>query len=190
MSIGPAVLPLASAIHDVPPVPAEQTLWRGTPSPIVLIGGAIELLVALIAIPTASHFAAGYTQDLANADRIVHIGWLITAAAVLYFAIRALFGYGHIRSTIYTVTNQRVMIERGMLSKNLSEIDLRYVDETQFQQSAFERFLGVGSVTIISSDKSLPAYTLRGIKDPRGVRETIRTASYAASQRQLFTRAT
>ncbi|MCU1348278.1 MAG: hypothetical protein JWO56_1308, partial [Acidobacteria bacterium] len=177
-----------AAIHDVPLV-VEQTLWKGTPSPIVLLGPGLELLVALIAIPTAAHFAAKNSNP-ENAANILPWGWWITAVAVLYFAIRMLVAYGRIRSTLYTITNQRVMIERGLLSKSLSEIDLRYIDETQFQQSALERMLGIGNVTIISSDKSLPAYTLRGIKDPRAVRETIRTAAYQASQRQLFTRAT
>jgi hypothetical protein len=50
--------------------------------------------------------------------------------------------------------------------------------------------LGIGQVTLISSDKSSPVYTLQNIKDPRGVRELIRSHAYQVSQRQLFTRAT
>ncbi|HEX9161102.1 MAG TPA: PH domain-containing protein, partial [Thermoanaerobaculia bacterium] len=95
-----------------------------------------------------------------------------------------------LRSTLYTITNQRVMIERGLLSKSLSEIDLRYVDDTQFYQGVFDRLLGVGNVTIISSDKATPVYVLGGVRNPRALREMIRSNSYQVSQRQIFTRAT
>jgi hypothetical protein len=50
--------------------------------------------------------------------------------------------------------------------------------------------LGIGNVTIVSSDRTSPNYTLHGIPDPRGVRELIRANAYQVSQRQLFTRAT
>jgi hypothetical protein len=33
-------------------------------------------------------------------------------------------------------------------------------------------------------------FLLRGIRDPRGIRETIRSHAYQVSQRQIFTRAT
>jgi uncharacterized membrane protein YdbT with pleckstrin-like domain len=95
-----------------------------------------------------------------------------------------------LQSTTYTITNQRVMIERGMLSKSLNEIDLRYIDDTQFFQSFSGRLLGIGNVTLISSDKAFPTTVLQGIAKPRDIREMIRARAYQVSQRQLFTRAT
>ena len=95
-----------------------------------------------------------------------------------------------LQSTIYTITNQRVMIERGMLSKSLNEIDLRYIDDTQFFQSFAGRLLGIGNVTLISSDKAFPTTVLQAIARPRDIREMIRARAYQISQRQLFTRAT
>jgi hypothetical protein len=83
-----------------------------------------------------------------------------------------------------------VLIEQGMLSKSVNEIDLRSVDDTQFYQSFADRLLGIGNVTLVSSDKALPITMLHGIGNPRNVRETIRAAAYQVSQRQLFTRAT
>ena len=80
------------------------------------------------------------------------------------------------------------IVER--LTKSVEDIDLRYIDDTQFRQSLIQRILGIGSVMIISSDKVAPTYTLRGIPDPRGIREMIRANAYQVSQRQLFTRAT
>jgi membrane protein YdbS with pleckstrin-like domain len=175
------VLPLASPIYDAKPVAAEETLWRGTPSTIVLVGAVIWVAIVLIA-------AAFISRMFPESER--RLFWIGAAVIVAFLVLRALFGYLRITSTLYTVTNQRVMIETGLLSKRLSEIDLRYIDESQFSQGVIERMLGIGNVTLISSDTTMPTYTLHGIKDPRGVRELIRSHAYQVSQRQLFTRST
>jgi uncharacterized membrane protein YdbT with pleckstrin-like domain len=91
---------------------------------------------------------------------------------------------------MYRVTNQRVLVEQGVFSKTVDEIDLRYVDDSTFSQSLVERILGIGSVTLMSSDTNTPRYVLRSIRDPRGVREMIRAEAYQSSQRQVFTRVT
>jgi len=157
---------------------------------LLLIGKLFAMVVTLIAIPVAAWFFATKTPDRPNSNEIMQWGWRITAVLLLIQLIAFLLALARLRSTIYTVTNQRVMIETGMLSKNLSEIDLRTIDDTQFHQVVSDRMLGIGNVTIISSDKSIPSYVLRGLRDPRALREMIRTSAYQVSQRQLFTRAT
>ena len=172
------------------PVIAEETLWRGSPSWRVLIGKIVAIILTAILIPLAARFLASYTADLDTSTNITKAGWWITGIAVAWQIISFLIVMLRLQSTIYTITNQRVMIERGMLSKSLNEIDLRYIDDTQFFQSFSERLLGIGNVTLISSDKAFPTTALLGIADPRNVRELIRARAYQVSQRQLFTRAT
>jgi uncharacterized membrane protein YdbT with pleckstrin-like domain len=184
---GPGTQPVAAS---APVAFREETLWRGTPSWSLLIGKIVAIIVVLIAVPLLARFVATRTPELETGMRIIRVGWLITAAVVLLQLISLILALSRLRSTIYTVTNQRVMIETGLLSKNLSEIDLRYIDDTQFHQGVTDRMLGIGNVTIISSDRATPTYALRGIPDPRAIREMIRTSAYQVSQRQLFTRAT
>jgi len=169
---------------------AEETVWRGSPSWRVLIGKIVLIILSAILIPFAASFIAKYTNDLNTSTNIVEAGRWITAIAIVWQLVTFLIVMFRLQSTIYTITNQRVMIERGMLSKSLNEIDLRYIDDTQFFQSVTERLLGIGNVTLISSDKAFPTTVLLGIADPRNVREMIRARAYQVSQRQLFTRAT
>jgi uncharacterized membrane protein len=178
--------PAAAAV----PVTAEETLWRGSPSARVLIGKIVLIVLTAILIPVAASFIASQTNDLEMSGRITKFGWLITAIALFYQIVMFLIVMVRLQSTIYTITNQRVMIERGMLSKSLNEIDLRYIDDTQFFQSFADRLLGIGNVTLISSDKAFPTTMLHGIAKPREIREMIRARAYQVSQRQLFTRAT
>lgn len=162
----------------------EQKLWHGTPSWLLLFGRIILTFVTIVVLLLVYYF--GY-QFLAPYGTIV---WIVIGVIVLWQLAAILIAFARLKSTIYTVTNQRVMIETGLTTKKVEDIDLRYIDDTQFDQSFVARMLGIGNVTIVSSDRTSPNYTLRGIPDPRGVRELIRANAYQVSQRQLFTRAT
>jgi uncharacterized membrane protein YdbT with pleckstrin-like domain len=121
---------------------------------------------------------------------LIHVGWYIAVFLAALQLIAFVIAWIRLRSTQYTVTNQRVLIEQGIFSKEVDEIDLRYLDDSLFTQTLLDRILGIGSVTLLSSDKTSPRYVLRSINDPRGVRETIRAEAYQISQRQIFTRST
>ena len=168
----------------------EETLWRGRPSAIVLSMKFFVLALILIGVPLLAHWVAGQTNDLAMSENIVKGGRVVALVLAVVQLLGIAFGYVRLRGTLYTITNQRVIVERGLLSKSLSEIDLRTIDDTQFFQTVFDRMLGIGNVVLVSSDKTAPMFMLRAIRDPRGVRETIRAHTYQVSQRQLFTRAT
>ena len=178
------------AALQVPPtsVGPEETLWKGTPSPKVLIGRVIGLVVIVILIPLAAHWLAAHTNAIDQQETIVKVGWWLTGVVFLIQLVRLIVALMRIRSTLYTITTQRILIENGILSKSVNEIDLRTIDDTQFYQSFTARMLGIGNVTLISSDKEEPVLVLHSVPDPRNLRETIRSNAYRMSQRQLFTR--
>jgi uncharacterized membrane protein YdbT with pleckstrin-like domain len=166
----------------------EETLWKGTPSPKVLIGRVVGLIVIVIAIPWAAHWLASHTNAIDQQATIIKVGWWLTAVVFLIQLTRLIVSLLRIRSTLYTLTTQRILIEHGILSKSVNEIDLRTIDDTQFFQSFTARILGIGNVTLISTDKEEPVLVLHSVPDPRNLRETIRSNAYRMSQRQLFTR--
>ena len=168
----------------------EETLWRGTPSPTLLAGHVALIVFVLAGLPLVTRFFAATMPDEDRAASLIRFGWIAAAILVSIQLVALLVAWIRLRSTLYTITNQRVLIEQGLFSKTVDEIDLRYVDDSRFAQTMVDRMLGIGHVTLISSDKSSPQFVLRSIKDPRGVREMIRAEAYQNSQRQIFTRAT
>ncbi len=171
---------MSNATAPAPAPASEQTLWKGTPSPMLLTGYFFGIVLVLL-IPLALTFFVPPAAVVA---------WPVAGLLVLVLGIAILVEWIKLRSTSYTITNQRVQIEKGLLAKSVEEIDLRYVEDSTFGQSLVERILGIGSVTLLSSDKTTPRYVLRSIRDPRSVREMIRAQAYQASQRQIFTRST
>jgi len=172
------------------PAMVEETLWQGSPSWRVLLGKVVVMILTAVLVPLAASFISSHTADLEMSGRIMKIGWWVTVILLLWQVITFLIAMMRLQSTLYTITSQRVMFEQGLFSKSLSEIDLRSIDDTQFFQSFMERLLGIGNVSLVSSDKALPMTMLRGIPDPRKLRELIRSRAYQVSQRQVFTRAT
>jgi len=168
----------------------EETLWKGTPSAVVLTMKVFVLVVIVIGGLLLTHWVAAQSNDLITSANLTKGGWAITALVAIVQLGAILLGYFRLRSTLYTVTNQRVIVVRGMWAKSLSEIDLRTIDDTQFFQTVTDRMLGIGNVILVSTDKTAPMFVLRSIRDPRTLRETIRAHAYQVSQRQVFTRAT
>ena len=161
-------------------------MWEGRPSMMLLAGHFAGMVLVLVAIPMLAFFFASAIPN----PELVGFGWIATAFLFVIQFMVVLVAWIRLRSTLYHVTNQRVIVEQGVFSKRVDEIDLRYIDDSTFTQSLIERILGIGSVTLMSSDTSTPSYVLRSIRDPRGVRELIRAQAYQSSQRQIFTRAT
>ncbi len=84
----------------------------------------------------------------------------------------------------YELTTQRLRIFNGVFSRDLEEIDLVRVRDTKVKQHVGERMVGVGDVTVFSTDKNNPEVTLHNVKDPVEVRETIRKAYLSEQERR------
>jgi uncharacterized membrane protein YdbT with pleckstrin-like domain len=95
-----------------------------------------------------------------------------------------------LRSHRYKVSNQRILLETGVLSKRIDEVDMRAVEDIEFRQGLLQRLLGIGDIAIIAADKAMGRFRLIGVENPRDVRELIRGNAFQATQRQLFTRST
>jgi hypothetical protein len=81
-----------------------------------------------------------------------------------------------VNSTVYRLTNQRVIVEGGLLSKKQEEIELNKIKDFSVKQTLVEKTMGIGSVEIISIDPTTPRLSLSNVADPFAVKDKIRTA--------------
>lgn len=63
-----------------------------------------------------------------------------------------------------------------MLSTQCEEILLYRVRDISLKITLGQRIFGVGTVTILSSDKSMPVLELKNVKNPRACKEQIHQA--------------
>lgn len=92
------------------------------------------------------------------------LGVLLIAAFGLGIILIA-FTYLTIRYTRYRLSNQRLVISRGIFSRTMETIELYRIKDIQYHASFWQRMVGIGNILLISSDKSNPQIGLIGFKD-------------------------
>ena len=75
--------------------------------------------------------------------------------------------------TRYSLSEDRLFISEGFLNIKDDEILLYRVRDIDTGRSLWQRLFGVGTVTVMSSDKTMPTLVLKNIKDPIFVKELI-----------------
>ena len=75
--------------------------------------------------------------------------------------------------TRYALSEDRLFLRRGFLNVRHDEIVLYRVRDLRVSVSLWQRIFGVGSVTVDSTDKSIPELTLKNIRQPNEVKELI-----------------
>ena len=75
--------------------------------------------------------------------------------------------------TRYRLSEDRLFLSVGFLNIKDDEILLYRVRDIATTRNLWQRLFGVGTVTIVSSDKTMPTLVLKNVKDPVMVKELI-----------------
>ena len=75
--------------------------------------------------------------------------------------------------TRYQLSEDRLFVSEGFLNIQDDEVLLYRVRDIDTRRSLWQRIFGVGTVTVMSSDKTMPTLVLQNIKDPVFVKELI-----------------
>ena len=75
--------------------------------------------------------------------------------------------------TRYALSEDRLFLSEGFLNIKDDEILLYRVRDIDTSRNLWQRLFGVGTVVVVSSDKSMPNLVLKNIKDPVMVKELI-----------------
>lgn len=75
--------------------------------------------------------------------------------------------------TRYMLSEDRLFLSKGFLNVKDEELLLYRIRDISTSRSLLQRMLGVGTVTVLSSDKTNPTLVLKNIKDPIAVKEIL-----------------
>ena len=76
------------------------------------------------------------------------------------------------------------MTSRGFFNIKADEVLLYRVRDLQLNMSLAQRIFGVGTICVVSSDKSVPHLDLQNVKNPREVKELIHQNVEAAKDKR------
>ena len=154
----------------------EQILWKGSPSQMLNLGFYVNSFITLLVLGIL-----GFSKwaDTAQKDVILPM----FSASLVVLLIWGIVRFIQVAGTRYVVTTQRVKVFRGILSKDVQEIELFRVKDTSAHQTFLLRMFGIGNVRILSGDTSSPNLLLLAIPKPFELRERLRNEVLVLRQR-------
>jgi uncharacterized membrane protein YdbT with pleckstrin-like domain len=142
--------------------PGERVLFEGHPSwrailDFYLKGFALTAVVCLLVA-----LATGVIGDETNSSLVV----LLAIAGV---GITILAGFIKRVATSYTITNRRLHIKRGIVSRTIQETRLERVQNVNFTQSVVQRVLQIGDVDFDTAAGDDYNFVFSGVGNPADV---------------------
>jgi membrane protein YdbS with pleckstrin-like domain len=109
------------------------------------------------------------------------------AFVILTLGIAYLLYWVRSISTTYEITNQRVRIEQGILSKSKESVELFRIDHFDLLKPLGMRLAGQCLLQLRSSDSSFPTVTIFGIPNLESLADTLRECSLHERTRRRVT---
>jgi uncharacterized membrane protein YdbT with pleckstrin-like domain len=148
--------------------PGEQVIFEGHPSWRAIIGFYLKgVLVAAIVGALAKVFGAGSGTV-----------FLIVLAIL---ALTVLIGFVKRVSTTYRITNRRLNIKRGIVSREIQETRLERVQNVNYRQTAYQRIVQIGDVDFDTAASDDYNFIFAGVADPGDVVEQVDRATGASA---------
>jgi uncharacterized membrane protein YdbT with pleckstrin-like domain len=154
--------------------PGEQVMFQGHPSWRSILSFYLKGLLGVLVIA----FLVGLVTKIANGDPDTG---LVILVAVVGVAAIVLAGFIRRVTTHYTITNRRLHIQRGIISRDIQETRLERVQNVNYNQSPLERLLQVGDVDFDTAAGDDYNFIFVGVADPADVVERVDRATHATS---------
>jgi uncharacterized membrane protein YdbT with pleckstrin-like domain len=145
----------------------EQIIFEGHPSWRATLAFYIQGALAVLVVGVVVGLVADWT-----------IGAVVLVAGV---ALVVLAGFIKRVATVYTITNQRLRIKRGILARRVQQTRIDRVQNVNTQQSVVERLLRVGTVDFDTAGTDDSEFTFEGVGSPARVVEAVDRAQHAAT---------
>ena len=165
----------------------EDILFSGKPSLWAMAGdvakGLLFLTAAVLVIiyPLENLFGPKLIDSQAFAFAGYRkIAGLALAATVLLLLLLKMV---KLKMTYYEVSAQRIEWSRGILDRKVDNLDMFRVVDLKLRRSLLDCIVGVGTVGLITTDKSDPKFTFEKMRNPRSLYDIIKKASLEADRR-------
>jgi len=185
----------ASADPDTHPAEEQEeddgVLFAGRPSLLGLSGQLFKGLFVLglawsvIKLPLVQwvneplQLKLTINQLYAAAHYRVLFGYAVVGLVVLGLLIKVI----RLKAIYYEVSGDRIEWSRGILDRRIDNIDMFRVVDLKMRRSLLDCVFGVGTVALITNDKTDPDFVFEKIRDCRYLYETIKKASLDADRK-------
>jgi uncharacterized membrane protein YdbT with pleckstrin-like domain len=153
-------------LHD-----GEQIIFEGHPSWRGILSFYLQGVLGLFVLGGLIALVTALSDE---------VKWgLVAAVIVVGGALLILVGFIRRVATVYTITNQRLRIKRGILSKRIQQTRIDRVQNVNTEQSVIDRLLRVGTVDFDTAGTDDSDFTFAGVSSPSRVVEAVDRAQHS-----------
>jgi uncharacterized membrane protein YdbT with pleckstrin-like domain len=150
--------------------PGEQVIFQGHPSWRAVLGFYIQWLAGTAVIAGIVALVTLVIDDDVN--------WpLVGGVIVAGIALTILGGLLKRITTTYTITNRRLNIKRGLISRQVQETRLERVQNVNFDQSVYQRVMQIGDVDFDTAAGDDYNFIFAGVAEPEDVVHQVNEAT-------------
>ena len=148
--------------------PGEQVIFEGHPSWRAILGFYLKgILLAAVVGVIARLF------DVSSAT--------VFLIVLVIVGVTILAGFVKRVATTYTITNRRLNIKRGIVSREIQETRLERVQNVNYRQSVFQRIVQIGDVDFDTAATDDYNFVFAGVADPGDVVHSVDQATGASA---------
>ena len=142
----------------------ESVIYQGHPSWRAIVGFYLKGILAGVVIAILVMLVA----DTGLA--------LVVLAAIVGITILA--GFIKRVATVYTITDRRLNIKRGIIARKVQETRLQRVQNVNYNQGVYERMMQIGDVDFDTAGTDDSNFVFAGVAQPEQVVEQVDRATH------------
>ena len=133
--------------------PGERVIFQGHPSWRAILGFYLKGVVVAAIVGAIAKLAGAGAFDV----------FLIVLVMI---AVTVLVGFLKRVATAYTITDRRLNIKRGIVSREIQETRLERVQNVNYRQSIYQRLMQIGDVDFDTAATDDYNFVFVGVADP------------------------
>jgi uncharacterized membrane protein YdbT with pleckstrin-like domain len=155
--------------------PGERIIYQGHPSWRGILSFYLKGVLLSIAAALIVWLLTGLFGDSENG--------LASGILIAGVALTVLVGFIRRVATVYTITDRRLHIKRGLIARNTQETQIHRAQNVNTHQSVIDRVLQVGTVNFDTAGSGDYDFAFVGVSDPEDVVRAVDEVQHH-SQRQ------
>jgi membrane protein YdbS with pleckstrin-like domain len=141
----------------------EQIIFQGHPSWRAILGFYLKGVAIAIVLGIIAKLVSSTTS--------------VFVVVLVVIALTVVIGFVKRWATTYTITNRRLNIRRGVISREVQETRLERVQNVNYNQSVYQRVMQIGDVDFDTAASGDYDFIFYGVADPGGVVERVDRAT-------------
>jgi len=170
---------------------ADNILFAARPSLFAMLGAAIKgslflgIATFLIVYPLENLLDNLLDLELSDNQLLVIGKYRVIAGIALAGLVVSmlLIKIVRLKMIYYEVTPNRVEYSRGILDRKVDNLDMFRVIDLRMRRSLLDCILGIGTIVLLTTDKTDPEFVFQKIRHSRQLYDIIKKASLDADQR-------